>query len=114
MRYFVVSIILNILFFASIAQAQSTEAQSSQPSSGSQSSDDALISLLTVLSQSADEHSNDNQMNVGFQFNELYDSNPLDLPTGARSDEISSLNGTFGLNKKWQHTSIAGNYTGGA
>ena len=114
MRYFVVSIILNILFFAYIAQAQSTEAQSSQPSSGSQSSDDALMSLLTVLSQSADEHSNDNQMNVGFQFNELYDSNPLDLPTGARSDEISSLNGTFGLNKKWQHTSIAGNYTGGA
>ncbi len=114
MRYTVLLFVLATFFFAAVSQAQSDPPQSSASNAAPQSNEDPLISLLTVLSQPAEEHSNDNQMNVGFQFNEMYDSNPLDLPVRARSDEISSLNGNFGLNKKWKHTSIAGNYTGGA
>lgn len=114
MRRIALSFILAVLFFGSISQAQSGSTQSTATSNeASQSNGDALISLLSVLSQSAEEHNNDNQMTVGFQFNELYDSNPLDLADRTRSDEISSLNGNFGLNKKWKHTSVAGNYTGG-
>ncbi|GEM_PF-2788635 len=115
MRHIAFSFIFATLFLMPVCRAQSASVQPASPGAeASQTSDDALLSLLTVLSQPAEEHSNQNQMNVGFQFNELYDSNPLDLPDRPRSDEISSLNGNFGLNKKWKHTSIAGNYTGGA
>lgn len=114
MRRIALSFVLAV-FLTAVSQTQDAPAQSADGSrQTSQSNDDALMSLLSVLSQSAEGHSNDNQMNVGFQFNELYDSNPLDLADRARSDEISSLNGNFGLNKKWKHTSVAGNYTGGA
>lgn len=115
MRNSRLSLTLVVMLLAAASHAQSTQPQSSSANNQSASAnDEPLLSLLTVLSRSAEENNNENQVNLGFQFTEIYDSNPLDLSRRPRADEISSLNGSFGLNKKWTHTSVAGNYTGGA
>ena len=115
MRTFLVSAFLVGLTVAPVLEAQSAPQSSVLPNSPTATADeDPFVSMLSMLSQSDEQRSNENRLSYGFQFTEMYDSNPLDLLSRPPADEIGSINGNAGLSKKWKHASIAGSYNGGA